>query len=126
MARVLDRSGRPRGHGRALFTLGMLEQYAGSMPAAVELLASAAERLDGVHRVRALTELGMARFRLNDMAGVAECAARIEESADHNDPEQRMLADFTRGAAATTSGDVTAGRVLLQRRHRWDLRYQAA
>ncbi len=92
----------------------MLEQYAGSIPDAVELLASAAERLDGVHRVRALTELGMARFRLNDMAGVAECAVRIEEAADHNDPEQRMLSDFTRGAAATTGGDVASGRVLLR------------
>ena len=114
VARVLDRSSPPRQHGRALFTLGMLEQYAGSIPDAVELLASAAERLDGVHRVRALTELGMARFRLNDMAGVAECAVRIEEAADHNDPEQRMLSDFTRGAAATTGGDVASGRVLLR------------
>ena len=114
VARVLDGSSPPRAHGRALFTLGMLEEYAGSVPYAVELLASAAERLDGAHRTRALAELALARFRLNDVAGVGECAARIDEAADRNDPEQRMLSDFTRGVAATLGGDLAAGRVLLR------------
>jgi len=113
VARVMDGSGSPGAHGRALFTLGMLEEYAGSVPHAVELLAAAAERLDGAHRTRALAELALARFRLNDAAGVAECAARIHQAADHNDPEQRMLSNFTRGVAATLGGDLAAGRVLL-------------
>ena len=64
----------------------MLEEYAGSVPSAVELLASAAERLDASHRTRALAELAMARFRLNDMAGVGECAARIADAADRRRP----------------------------------------
>ncbi len=112
-ARVLDGPSPPRAHGRALFTLGLLEEYSGSVPYAVELLASAAERLDGAHRTRALAELALARFRLNDVAGFGECAARIQEAADHNDPEQRMLSDFTRGVAATLGGDLAAGQVLL-------------
>ena len=114
VARVLDGSGPPRAHGRALLTLGMLEEYAGSVPYATELLASAADRLDGEHRTRALAELALARFRLNDMAGIGEAAARILQTADHEDPEQRMLSDFTRGLAATVGGDLTAGQVLLR------------
>ena len=113
VARVLEGSSPPRAHGRALFTLGLLEEYAGSVPYAVELLASAAERLDGEERTRALAELALARFRINDVAGIGECAARISEAADHNDPEQRMLSDFTRGLAATLGGDLVAGAALL-------------
>ena len=112
-ARVLDGSGPPRMHGRALFTLGMLEEYAGSVPYAVELLASAAERLDEVDHTWALAELALARFRINDVAGVGECAVRIQKAADRNDPEQRMLSDFTRGIAATLRGDPAAGAALL-------------
>jgi N-acetylglucosamine kinase-like BadF-type ATPase len=111
-ARVLDGSSPPRAHGRALFTLGTLEGSAGSV--AVKLLASAAERLDGEHRTHALAELALAHFQLNDMAGVGECAYRIEEAADRNDPEQRMLSDFTRGVAAAVGGDLAAGQVLLR------------
>jgi DNA-binding NarL/FixJ family response regulator len=52
--------------------------------------------------------------KLNDVAGVVECAARIEEAADYNDPEQRMLSDFTRGLAASLTGDLAAGQGLLR------------
>jgi hypothetical protein len=114
VARVLDGSSSRRARGRALFTLGMLEQYAGSVPYSVELLASAAERLEGEQRTRALAELALARFRLNDVAGIGECAARIVDGADHKDPEQRMLSDFTRGVAATLDGDLAAGQALLR------------
>jgi hypothetical protein len=113
VARVLDGSSRPRAQGRALFTLGMLEEFAGSVPRSVELLAAAAERLDGAGRTRALAELALARFRVNDVAGFSECAASIYEAADQNDPEQRMLSDFTRGVAAVLGGDQAAGRALL-------------
>jgi hypothetical protein len=113
-ARVLDGSSPPRAHGRALFTLGTLEESAGSVPYAVKLLASAAERLDGEHRTRALAERALAHFQPNDMAGVGECASRIKEAADRNDPEQRMLSDFTRGIAAAVGGDLAAGQLLLR------------
>jgi hypothetical protein len=95
VARVLNGSSPSQAHGWALFTLGLLEEYAGSVPYAVELLAFAAERLDGVHRTRALTELAQARFRLNDVAGIGDCAARMQETVDKNDPEQRMFSNFT-------------------------------
>ena len=73
-ARVLNAPGDDRALGLAQFTLGMLEEYAGSVPASVELLASAAARLDGAERTEALAELALARFRLNDIAGVIDCA----------------------------------------------------
>ena len=60
----------------------MLEEYAGSVPASVELLTSAAGRLDGEQRTEALAELALARFRLNDVAGVAGCATAIGAVAD--------------------------------------------
>jgi DNA-binding NarL/FixJ family response regulator len=113
VARVLSGPGPPRAQGRALFSLGMLEQFAGSVPRSVELLAAAAERLDGAYRTRALAELALARFRVNDLAGISECAASIDGAADRHDPEQRMLAAFTGGLAATLHGDLAAGRVLL-------------
>ena len=42
----------------------------------------------------------MARFRLNDLAGLAECAHRIDEVAEPADPEQQLLASFTGGVRA--------------------------
>jgi hypothetical protein len=48
------------------------------------------------------------------VTGIGECAARIQQTADHNDAEQRMLSDFTRGLAATLGGDLVAGQVLLK------------
>ena len=99
VARVLSGSGPPRAQGRALFTLGMLEEYAGSVPHSVELLASAAERLDGAHRTRALAELALARFRLNDVAGCQRmCRQHPSRPPTATTPKQRMLADFTRGS----------------------------
>ncbi|HEY5981708.1 MAG TPA: AAA family ATPase [Microlunatus sp.] len=113
-SRVLDAPSDDGAHGRALFTLGLLEEYTGSVPASVELLASAVERLGGEHRTEALAELALARFRLNDVAGVAACATAIATTADRHDPRQRMLADFTRGFAAVFAGDPGTGSALLR------------
>ena len=41
----------------------------------------------------------MARFRLNDVAGMAECAERIDAAADPTDPEQQLLAALHRRAS---------------------------
>ena len=110
---VLDGASLPAARGQALFTLGMLEQYAGSVPRAVELLAAAADLLDGAHRVRALAELATARFRLNDLAGIGGCAELIEAVADPGDAAQRLLADFVRGIAAVVAGRPAEGAELL-------------
>ncbi|HEY5783521.1 MAG TPA: AAA family ATPase [Microlunatus sp.] len=114
-ARVLRATSDDRAKGRAQFTLGMLEEYAGSVPASVELLASAAARLNGAERTEALAELALARFRLNDIAGLIGCATAIGAVADTVDPRQRMLADFTQGFAAVVGGDPRTGGVLLRR-----------
>jgi DNA-binding NarL/FixJ family response regulator len=112
-ARVLDGpAGRPA-RAQVLFTLGVLEQYAGSVPKAAELLAAAAELADDAQRVWALAELGNTRFRLNDLAGVGEVADRLAEAADPGDPGQRALAEFARGVTLTVGGDPAAGRPLL-------------
>ena len=107
--RVLSSGAPDRTRGEALFTLGMLEQYAGSVPSSVEHLNDASRLLAGPVLVRALTELAMARFRLNDFAGLAECAERIDAAADPTDPEQQLLAHFTGGAALVLAGDLDAG-----------------
>lgn len=114
VARVLNEPGPPQAHGRALFTLGMIEEYAGSVPYAVELLHSATELLQGARRTHALAELALAQFRLNDLAGISACAAGMQDAADRHDPQQRMLSDFTQGIATTLDGDQAAGRMLLE------------
>ena len=67
--RVLAEGVADRSRGEALFTLGMLEQYAGSVPRSVEYLDEASYLLEGSALVRDLAELAIARFRLNDIAG---------------------------------------------------------
>ena len=110
---MLDGPAGRGARGRVLGTLGTLEQYAGSVPRAADLLAAAADEADGVALVRVLTELALTRFRLNDMAGVADCADRIASTADPADLEQRALSAFVRGLARTVAGDPVAGRPLL-------------
>jgi DNA-binding CsgD family transcriptional regulator len=60
-----------------------------------------------------LAELALTRFRLNDVAGLADCAARIASAADPDDAEQRALSAFVRGFARTVHGDPVAGGRLL-------------
>ena len=112
-ARVLDGSAGRAARAQVLSTLGVLEQYAGSVPRAAELLAAAAELADGSQRVWALAELGHTRFRLGDLAGIGDVADRLAEAADPGDPGQRALAEFARGIALTVGGDPAAGRPLL-------------
>jgi DNA-binding CsgD family transcriptional regulator len=96
-------------HGEVLLTLGLLEQYAGSVPRAVDHLAEASLLLEGLPLVRALTELALARFRLNDVVGMVDCAQRIDAAADATDPEQQLLAAFTAGVGLVLTGDTVAG-----------------
>ena len=106
---VLAGSAPDRTRGEALFTLGMLEQYAGSVPQSVDHLSAASFVLDGPQLVRALTELGVAHFRLNDVTGLAHCGQRIDAVADPADAEQLLLAHFTGGLALVLTGDLDAG-----------------
>ena len=112
-ARVLEGPAGRAARAQVLYTLGVLEQYAGSVPRAAELLAAAAELADGPQRVWALAELGNTRFRLNDLAGVGEIADRLDEAADPGDPGQRALAAFARGVTLTVAGDPAAARPLM-------------
>lgn len=107
--RVLAAAAPEAVRGHVLFTLGMLEQYAGSVPRSAGHFADASELLAGAPLVRTLTELAIARFRLNELAGFAECADRIDAVADLTDPEQRLLASFTGGVALMLRGDTDAG-----------------
>jgi tetratricopeptide (TPR) repeat protein len=75
VGRVLADGVVDRSRGEALFTLGMLEQYAGSVPRSVEYLDEASTLLEGSALVRDLTELALARFRLNEVVTLLE--ARI-------------------------------------------------
>lgn len=111
--RVLDESGRPDIRGQSLLTLGRLELCTGSVPRAIEALASAVELLDGAPLIRSLAELALARFRLGDLAGIADDAARMAEAVDRDDPEQRMLTDFTSAVASVIAGDMGESQRLL-------------
>ena len=97
--RVLDGLAAAPARGRALFTLGMLEQYAGSVPRSVDHLSAACDLLDGLPLVRALSELGDGPVPAQRLGAVAECADRLGAVADHSDPEQRLLARFAEGAS---------------------------
>jgi DNA-binding CsgD family transcriptional regulator len=108
--RVLDGSSGPAARAAVLLTLGTLEEYAGSVPHAAQLLSRAAAEAEGALRVEALAELALTRFRLNDLAGVVAAADRITEVADLADPRQRLLATFTTGAATAVSGDLAGAR----------------
>ena len=112
-AKLLDGPAGSRSRGRVLSTLGVLEQYAGSVPRAAELLAEAAELAEGPDRVWALAELGLTRFRLSDLAGVGACAEQLAEIADREDPRQRVPADFLRGIALMVAGDPASAVELL-------------
>lgn len=103
----------PAARGRAYLTLGTLEQYAGSVPRAVELLAAAAELVDGSARVPALAELALCRFRVGDLDGIRACADGVRACADPADPWQELVADFTGGLAGFLEGDVATGADLL-------------
>jgi DNA-binding CsgD family transcriptional regulator len=112
-ARVLDGPAGRAARAQVISTLGVLEQYAGSVPRAAELLSAAAVLADGPQRVWALAELGQIWFRLNDLDGLGEIADRLAEAADPGDPGQRALANFARGVALTVGGDPAAARPLL-------------
>ncbi len=110
---VLDMTDEATLRGLALLTAGRLQLSTGSVPRAADLLASAVDLIQGPELPVALTELALARFRLSDMTGVADCSNRITATADRDDPRQRMLADFTRAFAATVTGDpATAQRLM--------------
>lgn len=99
--------------GRALLTLGMVEQYAGSNPRAAEHLRTASLTLTGAALVDALTELALVRFRLGDLAGFEDCAARIRGAVDRSDPAQRLRECFTTGVTSALAGDYPAARPML-------------
>ena len=106
---VLHGSAPAQARGQALFTLGMLEQYAGSVPRSIDHLSAACDLLDGLLLVRALAELALANFRLNNLGAITGCADRLSNVADRSEPEQRLLADFTAGMSLIFRGDPEAG-----------------
>jgi DNA-binding CsgD family transcriptional regulator len=112
-ARVLDGPAGRAARAQVLSTLGVLEQYAGSVPRAAELLAAAADLAEGPQRVWALAELGQTRFRLSDLAGLADVADQMAEAADLGDPGQRVLARYARGVALMLGADPDASRRVL-------------
>jgi DNA-binding CsgD family transcriptional regulator len=111
--RVLAGPAEPSARSRVLFGAGVLEEYAGSVPRAVELLAAAAAGADGPALVDVLAELVLTHFRLGDVPALIDCATRLGDVADRDDPGQRLLADFTGGVTHLLLGDAVTGRTLL-------------
>jgi DNA-binding CsgD family transcriptional regulator len=111
--RVLDETTDLPSRGRALVVLGVLELTTGSVPRAAEMLSSAVAIAEGGALTQALSELAMARFRLGDMAGIADCAARMVDVSDRADPFQRLLINFTQALAAAVHGDAASSHELM-------------
>jgi DNA-binding CsgD family transcriptional regulator/tetratricopeptide (TPR) repeat protein len=112
--RVMGSSGASdQARGRALFTLGMLEQYAGSVARAADHLSGACAVLRGAELVDGLTERALVAFRLNDLAAFADCAAGIGAAADVDDPAQLLRLRFTGGMARAIAGDYESARGIL-------------
>lgn len=111
--RVLGSLATEETRGRAVFTLGMLEQYAGSVTRASDLLARACTVLRGSELIEALNERSLVAFRLSDVAVVAECATRIEAEADTGDPAQLLRAHFTIGLSRFLAADYEAAGTFL-------------
>src|SRR6185503_13331652 len=89
---------------RVLLTLGFLEQNSGSVPESATLLRAAADLGTGTIRLRALVELAQVNYRLGSALGVAAAADALAAVADLTDPEQEMLACYTRAAALAFAG----------------------
>ena len=95
---------------RALLALGTLEHYAGAPPLARPLLAEAAELGVGAVRLRALAELSTVGYRLGSAEAMSAAADALAAGADSADPEQAMLAHYTRAAALAFGGDWAGAR----------------
>jgi DNA-binding CsgD family transcriptional regulator len=89
---------------RVLLGLGVLEEYAGSLPQARELLTAAAALGEGSVRLRALAELATVGYRLGSLEAMVAAADALQAGADSADPEHEMLACLCRGAALAFSG----------------------
>lgn len=95
---------------RVQHTLGLVEEFSGLVERAVPLQEAAARGGTGRLRVRALHALMSLRYRLGDPDGMRAAALELAEVADPADPEQRMLAAYSLGAADLYIGDTEAGR----------------
>lgn len=98
-ATILAEPSTDTARARALLVLGLLEEFAGSVPESRRLLSQAAAVGNGRVRLRALAELSMVNYRLGSRSGMAAAAAALQEIADCTDPEQEMLSSFTTSAA---------------------------
>ena len=98
-----------------LTTLGLLEQYSGTVGRARDLFWRAAEQAEGRSLLRTLNELAGACYILDDRPGMAEIAHRAVTAADENDPEQAMLSAYLQGSAAVFAGDVELGAPYIRR-----------
>lgn len=110
---VLDTAAAPQTRGRGYFTLGMLEQYAGSVVLAADHLTEACSTLQGAELVDALSERALVAFTLNDMSAFAACARRIATEGDFRDPGQLLRARFTGGLAGFLHGDYVSAQAQL-------------
>jgi len=112
--RVLAGAADPGARAQVLHTLGVVQEYAGSIARAADLQRQAAELGSGLLRARSLAQLAMIQYRLDDPAGMLASAETLAAVADPADPEQRMLSAYTLGAAQVFGGDQAAGRALMR------------
>jgi DNA-binding CsgD family transcriptional regulator len=103
-ADVLDGPADDGARSRALLWLGVLEQYAGSVHRARDLLERAAATGSGPVALRAVAELASVGYRTGQPEAMASAARSAAGLADASDPEQEMLARYTEAAALAVAG----------------------
>ena len=114
-ARLLRGEAGAAARAQTLHVLGVLEEHAGSVPAAVGLLREAALDAEGAARTWTLTELLLAQHRMGDVPGMRSTADLIAPDLDAPDARRATLAAWVRGSALVQGGEPDLGRSLLQR-----------
>jgi DNA-binding CsgD family transcriptional regulator len=113
-ARVLREESPASARGEALHVLGLLEQHAGSVHAARDLLREAIDLASGSTRMWSCGELALAQHRLGDVPGITETAERMAALHDGG-PLRDALTAWVTGASQMHAGRPEHGRPTLRR-----------
>lgn len=114
-ARVLREDSPASARGEALHVLAVLEQHAGSVHTARDLLREAIDVASGSTRTWSYGELALAQHRLGDVPGLTETAERMGAMPEDGGPLQGALGAWVHGAAQMHADRPEHGRPSLHR-----------
>jgi len=103
-ARVLREDSPASARGEALHVLGLLEQHAGSVHAARDLLREAIDLASGSTRMWSFGELALGQHRVGDVPGTTETAERMAAIPEDGGALPDALTAWVTGAAQMHAG----------------------